>query len=289
MWWKTSSAEDDKKELESMIRFGKSVNLAEDKAGCMYAGRSLRQLPGGGFGVHMEEYIYKRLSMAKIQCKVLKKFAATAELWEEEKTQMRGILASLGWLSCEGRPDVASAASILAGAFPTPMMDHLFEANEVVKHLKVTPVELKIWPIPEEKLRLVLLSDAAFDSSGKEKLQHGRIIGCTDNTLNQGEEAPFSWIQWRSRRLRRKASSSTLCEALSVSAATAALEKQQALLESMRFADFHTNEKRLGGHGTARAIHSHCQRQPQVCRIGVHPHHGLQEFVRRLEQRDDVW
>ena len=226
------------KELESMIRFGKSVNLAEDKAGCMYAGRSLRQLPGGGFGVHMEEYIYKRLSMAKIQRKVLKKFAATAELWEEEKTQMRGIMASLGWLSREGRPDVASAASILAGSFPTPMMDHLFEANEVVKHLKVTPVELKIWPIPEEKLRLVLLSDAAFDTSSKEKSQHGWIIGCSDNTLNQGEEAPFSWIQWRSRRLRRKASSSTLCEALRMSAATAALEKQQALLESMRFADF---------------------------------------------------
>ena len=50
--------------------------------------------------------------------KVLKKDASQVKLDEKEKTQLRGLIASLNWTSREGRPDASAAASILASAFP---------------------------------------------------------------------------------------------------------------------------------------------------------------------------
>ena len=207
------------RELEATLKFGKVEDLQTDQ-GTNYAGRFLRQLPDFSFESNMDEFIYTRLEPIVPQRKVLKKDASKVKLSESEKTQLRGLIASLNWVSREGRPDAASAASILASAFPEPTMEHIFEANDVVKHLKTFPVVLRIHAIPESRLRLLLIADSAFDTSGKEKSQHGWLLGFTDPTLNLGENAPVSLVQWRSKRLRRKASSSLLCESISLSAAT---------------------------------------------------------------------
>ena len=97
---------------------------------------------------------------------------------------------------------------------------------------------MKIHAIAEKDLRNVLIADSAFDTSGKEKSQHGWLLGFTNPDLNAGKQAPISLMQWRSKRLRRKASSSLLCESISMSAATAALERQDAFMESIRISHF---------------------------------------------------
>ena len=117
-------------------------------------------------------------------------------------------------------------------------MEHVHAANEVVKHLKTFPVTLRIHAIPEAQLRLILIADSAFDTSGKEKSQHGWILGFTNPLMNQGKLAPISLMQWRSKRLRRKASSSLLCEAISMSAATGALERLDAFFQSISQSGF---------------------------------------------------
>ena len=61
----------------------------------------------------------------------------------------------------------------------------------------------------------MVISDSAFDTSGQSRLQHGWIVGYTTPELAQGLSAPLSLASWKSRRLRRKAGSSLLCEALS--------------------------------------------------------------------------
>ena len=86
----------------------------------------------------MDEFIYTRLEPIVLQRKVLKKNAADVKLSGGEKTQLRGLTASLNCVSREGRPDASSAASILASAFPSPTMEHIFVANNVVKHLKTS-------------------------------------------------------------------------------------------------------------------------------------------------------
>ena len=47
--------------LESRLRFGKAVNLQEEKTGTGYAGRRLRQLPDHSFELTMADYIKNRL------------------------------------------------------------------------------------------------------------------------------------------------------------------------------------------------------------------------------------
>ena len=175
--------------LSKKILFGKAVRLLGTPEGTMYAGRSLRQLPNFGFTIHMEQYIYKRLTPVALKRRVLVKNAPDTKLDPEEQSQLRGVLASLNWLAREGRPDVAAAASILSGAFPDPVMSDLHEANEVVRHLKTTPVEIRIHAIKEEDLRLLLVTDAAFDTSGKEKSQRGWILAVTNPSMNQGTDA----------------------------------------------------------------------------------------------------
>ena len=224
-------------QLESLLKFGKVEDL-QSASGSNYAGRHIKQLPDFGFEISMDEYIFTRLEPIQLGRKVLVKDAATVKLTEGEKSQLRGLIASLNWVACEGRPDGAAAASILASAFPDPCVSHINAANDMVRHLKTFPVKLKIHHVPEPKLRHLLIADSSFDTSGREKSQHGWLLGFTNDRMNLGERSPVSLMQWRSKRLRRKAASSLLCEAISMSAATGALEKQDAFMESIRLANY---------------------------------------------------
>ena len=56
----------------------------------------------------MDEYIYSRMSPISLARKVLKKEAAKCLLDESEKSQLRGVLATLTWVGREGRPDAAA-------------------------------------------------------------------------------------------------------------------------------------------------------------------------------------
>ncbi len=225
-------------ELEKKLKFGKVESLYGDSNGCMYAGRHIRQLEDFSFEHHMDEYIYTRLEPIQITKKVLKKDSDKIGLNDREKTQLRGLIASLNWTAREGRPDASASASILATTFPEPCMSHIFAANDVVRHLKTFPIKLRIHAIPEEDLRNILIADSAFDTSGREKSQHGWLLGFTSPGMNRGETSPISLMEWRSRRLRRKAASSLLCESISLSAGTGALERQDAFMQSIQFSHF---------------------------------------------------
>ena len=184
----------------------------------------------------MEEFIYTRLEPILSHKKVLKKHAAQTPLNESEKTQLFGPhrLTQLGVKG--GSVDLTlPLPSILASSFP---MEHVHAANEVVKHLKSFPFILRIQALPEDHLRLILIADSAFDTSGKEKSQHGWILGFTHPLMNKGKLSPISLMQWRSKRLRWKASSSLLCEAISMSAATGALERLDAFSQSISQSGF---------------------------------------------------
>ena len=247
------------KRMESMLVFGK-VDALSSGQGSNYAGRRLRQMEDFSFRSDMDEFIYTRLQPITLTRKVLKKDAAKVPLTDHEKSQLRGLIASLNWLSREGRPDVAAAASILASAFPEPTVFHVNAANDTVRHVKTHPIKLVIHAIAEKDLRCVLVADSAFDTSGKEKSQHGWLLGFTNQLLNQGKLAPVSLMQWRSKRLRRKAASSLLCEAISMSAATAALERQDAFMESIRISGFQprsrqrTEDEKLAALGKSTVI-----------------------------------
>ena len=92
-------------------------------------------------------------------------------------------------------------------------------------------------------MRHLLISDSACDKSGKEKPQHGWIQCITSDDLSRGKTAPVSLISWKSRKMRRKAVSSTLCEAISLSTSLGALEKQVSMLDSMLLSRYNVREQ----------------------------------------------
>ena len=218
--------------LEGRLKFGKIVRLKDHPEGTAYAGRRILQLKDGTIQYTMADYIANRLKAIPVNRKVLKKNAEKTELTPEEETQLRGAISCILWIAREGRPDVAAAASILSGRFPCPKMSDIFETNEVIAHLKAQHVVLKIFPIDESRVRHFVISDSAYDPSGKTKPQHGWIQGISTSELNAGQIAPISLIGWTSRRLRRKAGNTLLCESIALSTALGALEKQVSMWDS---------------------------------------------------------
>ena len=225
-------------ELEKKLRFGKVVVLQDTPQGTGYAGRRLKQLADYSFEYSMTDYVENRLAMVKLKEKVLKKDAAKVKLDEDGITQLRGAVASINWTAREGRPDASASASILSGVFPEPTVADAIACNEVVTMLKSRKVTLRIHYIAEKDIRHVLIADSSFDPSGRNKPQHGWLQGITDPKLNAGAAAPISLISWRSKRLRRKAGSTTLCESISLSTALAAMEKQVATMRSFQYSHF---------------------------------------------------
>eukprot|EP00913_Durusdinium_trenchii_P000984 g908.t1 len=213
--------------LEQKLRFGKVVQLMDMQSeGSGYAGRRLRQLSDYSFEIDMTDYVQNRLTAVQVNRKTLKKDAAKTLLDEEEISQLRGTVAAINW------------AGILSGCFPSPTMQDLLECNRVVQMLKQREVKIKIHSIKEEDLRHLLVVDSSFDPSGRNKPQHGWIQAMSTSALNRGLKAPVSLIARRSKKLRRKAGSATLCESISLSTALAAMEKQYAAMLSFRISRF---------------------------------------------------
>lgn len=158
--------------LEEKLRFGKAVELRSEQSGTGYAGRRIRQNQDYSCEYSMDDYVQDRLKPVPLERKVLMKDAKTTSLNPTEEAQMRGTIASLNWASREGRPDAAAAASILAGYFPNPTVQHAIDVNKVVHKIKGYSVKLRIHSIPESEVRHVIVSDSAFDPTGKSKPQH---------------------------------------------------------------------------------------------------------------------
>ena len=226
------------KALENRFRFGKVVKLQDAEQGTGYSGKRLMQFQDFSIGYTMNDYVLHRIKPVNVQRKVLKKDADTVLLNEGEVTQYRAALATLNWVAREGRPDCAAAASVLASRFPKPTIRDLYELNEVICQLKNHEVTLRIHPIAEDQVRHFTISDSSHDPSGRVKPQHGWLQGVTDPGFNRGDRSPVSIMAWRSRKLRRKAGNTLLCESIALSTALGALERQAAMWKSLTVASF---------------------------------------------------
>lgn len=63
-------------------------------------------------------------------------------------------------------------------------------------------------------------------------------MGLTTPDLHANRSAKISLVSWKSKKVRRKASSSTLCEALNMSNALGELEWVHCFYNSLAFATF---------------------------------------------------
>ena len=175
----------------------------------------------------------------------------------------------------EGRPDASAAASLLSSVFPGPSVEDAWAVNRVVEHLKNHEIILKVHALREEDVRHLVVSDSSFDPSGKTKPQHGWIQAVTTPVLNQGSVAPVSLVAWRSKRMKRKAGNTLLCESIAMSTAIGALEKQEAVWRSLCKSKFDPRERimdedtelGLRGEGTVIAAESEKYSDPAAIAV----------------------
>ena len=244
--------------LENKVRFGKIQCLRDQPDGTSYAGRRVFQDKDWGFRYTMDDYIDQRLKPVRCERKIFKKDSDKVRINDNEEAQLRGTVAAINWVAREGRPDASAAASIFSGCFGKATVEDIYKVNDIVEKLKARPLALKVHPIDEYAIRHYVVADSSFDPKGSEKPQHGWIQGTTTSALNAGLDAKTSLLGWRSRRMRRKAGNTLLCESISLSTALGALERQSAMWLSFSVSHFdprqmaqdEDEERGLHGEGT---------------------------------------
>ena len=122
----------------------------------------------------------------------------------EETSSLKSVLGGALWLAKETRPDLAVQVSQGQQLMPHPTVGQARQIGNVVRRAKqYRDQKWVILPIPLDKLRLCLHTDAAFANAKKQGTQAGYLVGITDDRLAKGLEAPRAPAIWKSYRLKR--------------------------------------------------------------------------------------
>ena len=155
------------------------------------------------------------------------------ELQPFQVKQLRGINGSLNWLSSQSRPDLAAQTSLSQQAFPNPKIRHLRAANNVIRRARMfRNLPLSFEPIDPKDLTVVCHSDAAFANVGTHT-QAGYVIAFTEKCLQDGQEARWCPVTWRSYKLSRAVSSTLAAESQAFATASGTTEWLMLLLHEI--------------------------------------------------------
>ena len=146
----------------------------------------------------------KSFAMKLERPKLRTKESPLVEVTPEEATSLKSVLGGALWLARETRPDLAVQVSQGQQLLPTPTLGEARTVCNVVRRAKqYQDLSWKILPIPLDKVRLCLHTDAAFANAKKQGTQAGYLVGITDDQLREGRPAPWSPCVWKSYRLKR--------------------------------------------------------------------------------------
>ena len=142
----------------------------------------------------------------------------TSPLTPAELGSLRAINGALGWLTTQGRPDLAFLVSRCQGLVANAAVASWIEANRVVKQAKArSSVLLRYKSFPLEGAGLACVSDASFGNMPGGRSQSGSFILLADRDLIQGRVGRFSLLVWRSGRQKRACRSTFGAETLALS------------------------------------------------------------------------
>ena len=106
----------------------------------------------------------------------------------EEINQMRTLIGGLAWVSKETRPDISGRVALLQQTMPHPMIKDLVESNSLAEELRKNPgLGIRVQPIPLERLRVGVITDASWGNAGTGYLE--------TNDKDFWEETETSWVR----------------------------------------------------------------------------------------------
>ena len=175
---------------------GKNKKLLDlGNEGTLISGIRVKQRKDYSFEWDMKEYANKIKPIEVPRGYI----SQNTEIDDHVMSDVISVNGKLGWLGGSGRPDLAAAHSIIAGAYKHKLPSLVSDCNSCVKQAKDHDIVLKVWPIPVKDIRFVTFCDSSFDFQG-ERHQQGWIVGFTNQFLNQNRKAPVSIAMWKSRK-----------------------------------------------------------------------------------------
>lgn len=167
--------------LRGQYRMGKYT-----KGNGKFTGKMVEQNDDGSILLHQKTYIEEKIHLIPINR--TRKRQRYSRCTAEEVNQMRTLIGGLAWVSKETRPDISGRVALLQQTMPTPMVKDLVEANSVAEELKKNPgLGIRIQPIPLDRLRVGVITDASWGNAGASYLEN--------NEKDFWEETETSWIR----------------------------------------------------------------------------------------------
>lgn len=201
------------RKLRSIYQFGKWVDQKTAEKGASFNGRRIQQDADGTFRMDMQKFVEERLQPIDIDKE--RKKSKDEEVTEEERKKARTACGAMNWLSKEGRPDAAAAASLYSSKLNRMKVEDLMGINQAIAEIKKNPgLETKIQPL--KNMRLAVITDASFGNNGFHS-QGGQMIISHEAGLKEGRQVKANLLWWRSGKLQRVVNSTLAAETQSLS------------------------------------------------------------------------
>lgn len=200
------------------------------------------------FNVFLTQERYS-LSINEIPVSVARRREPSSLADESEMKQMRATLGALSWRATQTCPWLAAGVSLLQGKQKSPCVEDLLETNKLIRmQRKYADTPLKFSSQIKQPI-LVTYTDASWACRADGSSQGGQLTVLADKSILSGERSYFSILSWQSRKLVRKARSSTSAEVQMEANATDSHEFiKQTLLEWF-------NKERFLPHQTDQIMH----------------------------------
>ncbi len=197
-----------------MARLSKLIKLTFKDSEFIFCGKKVTQ--DEDFSVHVSQADASH-ALEFIQVDRIRRRQLSAALREDEKQELRRAVGSLGWIARQSRPDLLASVSLLAQSLGDPRVDHLVQANRIIKACKETvdrgldflAGSLAYNPAEE---KLFCCSDASFGNGDdteygeKTRSQMGYVVGL------RGTDDRFHPLEFASGKIRRVCRSTMAAE-----------------------------------------------------------------------------
>ena len=130
-----------------------------------FTGKNILPEKDGSMTIQQKHYIENQIEA--IQLDKNRKREKFSRCTPKEISDLRTLIGGLAWISKETRPDVAGRVALLQQTMPHPMVKDIIEGNSILEDLKQTShLGLRIQPIPLERLRMGVVTDASWGNAG---------------------------------------------------------------------------------------------------------------------------
>eukprot|EP00913_Durusdinium_trenchii_P027188 g25509.t2 len=225
------AGEGDKYE-ETISSMEKEIHLKVKRSEFRFCGKNIVQKNGN---IEIDQYD----AIEGIEYMIFNKTRrqqVNAPLNEQEKTQFRGLIGQMGWITRQSRPDLMVNVSMASQSMGAPKVKDVIQLNKAVKMLKET-ADAK-WKFKTSNLKLedcvvFAFTDSSFANTEQLKSQCGYVLGLTSSEMKDGKEVPIYILETYSGSVKRVCRSTLAAEANGFLAGAEAVEYVRMLLYEM--------------------------------------------------------